>query len=141
MAACHSPVIAAMCSFPYACCAVRGEFSAETAVVSGLKRELVLSSYSMKSLAMLFLWRPCRLGKQQQQQLSQPSCWPPLCRRFPAAGQAERARTSAVAPRSLAASQEPPMAQMLREDSAGGAAGDAVGWAGLCPAGSCQEMG
>lgn len=114
MAVCHSPMIAAVRSSPYACCAVKEEFSSterEAGVaVSGLKWELVLSSYSMKSLAIFFLWRPCRLGKQQQ--LSQPSCWLPLCRRFL---QAKRARTSAVATRSLAASQGPSMPQPLRE--------------------------
>lgn len=58
MALCHSPMIAAVCSFPYACSAVQKEFSSAEreagAAVSGLKWELVLSSYSLKSLAIFF---------------------------------------------------------------------------------------
>lgn len=94
MAVCHSPMIAAMCCFPYACSLfsslVKEKFSSTEKeagmVVSGLKWELVLSSYSMESLA-FFLWRPRTLGKQQW--LSQPSCSPPLCRRLPAIRQAK----------------------------------------------------
>lgn len=59
MAVCHSPMIAAMCCFPYACSLfsslVKEKFSSTEKeagmVVSGLKWELVLSSYSMESLA------------------------------------------------------------------------------------------
>lgn len=54
-------MIAAMCCFPYACSLfsslVKEEFSAEReagAVVSGLKWELLLSSYSIESLAFYF---------------------------------------------------------------------------------------
>lgn len=63
MAVCHSPMIAAMCCFPYACSQfsspVKEEFSAEReagAVVFGLKRELALSSSSMESPAIFFLF-------------------------------------------------------------------------------------
>lgn len=63
MAVCHSPMIAAMCCFPYACSRfsspVKEEYSAERetgAVVFGLKWELALSSSSMESPAIFFLF-------------------------------------------------------------------------------------